>query len=142
MNKKGLLVLVIILLSIFGYKVLYADKGFQGELQPAKDAGSALKAALEIKKPVFLEFTSDNCPACKKAKPWIEELYQEYGDEVTFILADVDKGGLSLAQHLGVRAVPTFVFYSKEGEIVDAFEGYPPTNSKEYLEEKIKGLLE
>ncbi|MDK2822757.1 MAG: thioredoxin 1 [Clostridia bacterium] len=141
MNKKGIIILIIILLGVFGYKFIVRDKAVQGKLVPVENAATALNESLKNGKPTFLEFTSDNCPACRKAKPWIEEFYQKYGKEINFILADVDRGGFTLAQDLGVTAVPTFVYYNKEGKMIDAFAGYPATNSKKYLEEKIKALL-
>jgi len=141
LNKKGIIILIIIVVGIIGYKFMFQDNSFEGELVPAENAATALNEVLKNGKPTFLEFTSDNCPACRKAKPWIEEMYQTYGENVNFVLADVDKGGLALAQRLGVTAVPTFVYYDKDGNIAEAFAGYPPTDSKKYLEDKIKALL-
>jgi len=142
LNKKGIIILLLILLGVLGYKLLVGNKAAEGQLVPAENAVTALDAALKNGKPIFLEFTSDNCPACRKAKPWIEEMYQTYGKDVNFILADVDKGGLALAQRFGVTAVPTFVYFDKGGNIAEAFAGYPPTDSKKFLEDKIKALLE
>ncbi|MGI6227775.1 MAG: thioredoxin family protein [Peptococcales bacterium] len=141
MNKKGVIIFLLII-GIFGYKLVFQGSSYHGELVPVKDAVSALEEALKNDKPTFLEFTSDNCPACRKAKPWIEEFYQTYGRDMNFILVDVEKGGRALGQKLGIRAVPTFFYFNRSGKIVNILEGYPPTNSKEYLEEPIRTLLE
>lgn len=142
MNKKGIIILLMIIIGISSYKFVFQTKGHKGELVPAENATIALNEVLKNGKPTFLEFTSDNCPACRRAKPWIEEMFQAYKGEVNFILADVDKGGLALGQEMGVTAVPTFIYFDKSGEILDAFAGYPPTSSQEYLEDKIKALLD
>ncbi|MFZ7102958.1 MAG: thioredoxin family protein [Peptococcaceae bacterium] len=142
MNKKGYVLILIIFLVVAGYKFIYQEKNAARELQPADHAEAALNAALDNEKPTFIEFTSDNCPACRKAKPWIEEMYQDYGDKVNFILVDVDKNGQTLARQMGVTAVPSFIYFDKEAEIIDAFAGYPVTDSKEYLEDKIKAMVE
>ncbi|MGI6227678.1 MAG: TlpA family protein disulfide reductase [Peptococcales bacterium] len=143
MNKKGIVIFLLIIIGIFGYKFVFQGGSYQGELVPVEDAVLALEEALKNGKPTFLEFTSDNCPACRKAKPWIEEFYQIYGRDINFILVDVEKkGGGALGQELGVRAVPTFIYFNKSGNIVNILEGYPVTNSKEYLEEPIRTLLE
>jgi len=142
LNKKGIIILLLIILGIVGFKFILQNKAAQGELVPVENAETALSEALKSGKPTFLEFTSDSCPACRTAKPWIEEFYQTYNEEVNFIVADVDKGGLSLAHQLGVRVVPTFVYYDKTGNVAEALEGYPATDSKKFLEDKIKALLE
>lgn len=141
MNKNALLLLLVILFGVFGYKFIFQAKTEVGGLVPAKNAMTQLSDAFKNEKPIFLEFYSDNCPACRKAKPWIEDFYQTYGQQINFILADTEKGGLTLARHLGVNAVPTFVLYNSQGKMIDAFAGYPAINGKEFLENKIKGLV-
>lgn len=142
LNKKGLIILLIIIIGVFGYKFIFQKSSYEGELVPVENATVALNEAIKNGKPTFVEFTSDSCPACKNAAPWIEEMYQTHKEEVNFILADVDRGGLSLAQQFGVRGVPTFVYFDKTGNIIEAFAGYPPTDSKQYLEDKLKVILE
>ncbi|NLT93996.1 MAG: thioredoxin fold domain-containing protein [Clostridia bacterium] len=141
MNKKGLLIFLLIIISVMGYKFIFQNQVSAGQLAPAPNAAETLQKALGNGKPTFLQFTSENCPACREAAPWIEEIYQTYKNEVNFILADVNKGGSSLAQQLGVMAVPTFVYFDHEGNIVEAFAGYPATGGKKYLEDKFKMLL-
>jgi len=142
LNKKGIIILLLIILGVVGFKFILQNKASEGKLVPVENAETALNEALKSGKPTFLEFTSDSCPACRKAKPWIEEFYQTYSQEVNFIIADVNNGGLSLAQQLGVRVVPTFVYFDKTGNYIEDSEGYPAIDSKKYLEDKIKALLE
>lgn len=142
MNKKGLVILLLIVVGVFGYKWFFKTDIYSEGLVPAEDAALALQEVWQKGKPIFLEFTSESCPACRNAQPWIEEMYQNYQDEVIFILADVNKGGQSLAQNFGVLSVPTFIYFDKDGNVVHAFAGYPATQGKEYLEEKLKTILQ
>lgn len=40
-------------------------------------------------KPVFLNFWASTCPPCKQEMPDIQSLYEQYGDDIQFILVNV-----------------------------------------------------
>jgi thioredoxin 1 len=68
--------------------------------------------------------------------PVISELAAQYDGKVVIGKCNVDDEE-DIAAELGVRSIPTILFY-KNGEVVDKFVGAAP---KAVLEEKIKALL-
>lgn len=40
-------------------------------------------------KPVFLNFWASTCPPCKQEMPDIQSLYEQYGDQIQFVLVNV-----------------------------------------------------
>lgn len=40
-------------------------------------------------KPVFLNFWASTCPPCKQEMPDIQALYEQYGDQIQFVLVNV-----------------------------------------------------
>ncbi|KAK0714532.1 thioredoxin-like protein, partial [Lasiosphaeris hirsuta] len=73
------------------------------------------------------------CGPCKAIAPtiakWAEE--PEFKDKVHFAKFDVDDVP-ELAQELGIRAMPTFIFF-KDGEKVDEFVGGKPGPLRQLL---------
>jgi len=65
---------------------------------------------LSADKPVLVDFYADWCPPCRRLKPTIEALADEYEDRVVFVKVDVDKGG-QLAAAYGVRSIPTVMIF-------------------------------
>lgn len=80
---------------------------------------------------VVVDAKSSWCGPCKAIAPFVEELSRKYA-AVTFLQFDVDECQ-DLAAALGIRAMPTFVFF-KSGKEVDRMEGASPAA----LEEKVK----
>ena len=145
MDKRKLYTLIVVFLAvalILGYKFLDREIGYTGGLQPSEDPVIALQEAFEENSPIFLMFTGKSCPACVRAWPWIEELYQEYNGEITFVIADIEKGGRPLAMQVGIQSIPHFFYIDREGNLMDEFAGYPSNNGKEFLEERLQQLLQ
>jgi thioredoxin-like negative regulator of GroEL len=78
--------------------------------------------------PVVLEFTTANCPACRKADPVVRSLAQE-----GFPIRQIDAAQSKLVQQFHVRGYPTFVLVSG-GREVSRIEGAASR-------EKLIGLL-
>ena len=101
------LAMVIVTPIILATRNSSGAEGVNGrELDDADQEASVwaqIDAALEQDKPVFLYFYVDECPACEKAKPIINELRGEYGDRIVFM--DVHSGG-TVARELDVHGVP------------------------------------
>jgi thiol-disulfide isomerase/thioredoxin len=50
------------------------------------------------KSPVFIEFTQndENCPPCKRMRPYVKELENEYGDNVQFFIININNNENSI----------------------------------------------
>ena len=87
-------------------------------------------------KPMVVDFWATWCGPCKKIGPYIEELAQQYADQVIIGKVDVDEND-GLAIRYGIRNIPTVLFF-RNGEVADKQIGAAP---KAAFEAKIQSLL-
>jgi thioredoxin 1 len=87
-------------------------------------------------KPMVVDFWATWCGPCKKIGPYIEELAEQYADQVIIGKVDVDEND-QLAIRFGIRNIPTILFF-RNGEVADKQIGAAP---KAALEAKIQSLL-
>ena len=115
-------------------------------------------------KPVILNFWASWCGPCQSEMPDFEEKYQEYGEDVHFLMVNLTDGGqetvesawsfisskgytfpvyydteASAAMAYGVRAVPVTYFIDAQGNLVTWGQG---AMSGETLQKGIDLLLE
>ena len=93
---------------------------------------SAIDDALENDKTVFLLFYTDWCHFCQQQKPVIDELEQEYSDEITFIRVNIEDNP-STRDEFNVNGFPTmFLIFNK------STEGYEYQTRKGFTEKLLK----
>ncbi len=73
-------------------------------------------------RPYVLDLYAPWCMPCQMMHPIFEKLASKFKGKITFFRADVDKSpGLLTA--FGVKGVPTFIFFDKDGSIKDRVYG-------------------
>lgn len=91
---------------------------------------------LQAGKPVIIDFWAEWCGPCRMVGPIVDELAEDYGDQVIVGKLDVDNNP-EVTARFGIRNIPTVLFI-KNGEVVDKQVGAVQKSS---LEEKLKKIL-
>lgn len=99
-----------VLLSLLGLLMLAGCN----EKRNTPDDYEAVKALIGQGNPVMLEVGADYCTACKEMKRLIDALKNEQPD-LTVHMVNVSKSRKT-AQALGVRMIPTQIFYDAAGK--------------------------
>lgn len=92
---------------------------------------------LKSDKPVILDLWAEWCGPCRMVGPIVNEIGEEYADQVVVGKLDVDSNPQTTAKY-GIRNIPTILFF-KNGEVVDKQVGAVP---KAALIEKLESLLD
>ena len=127
------------------------------------DAGNAVSLSDMRGKPVVVNFFASWCGPCKMEMPYFDELYHQYGDQVTFMMVNlcafgndtkengkkmVEQGGWTFPVYFdsdgdaalaySIRSMPTTIFVGADGELKGRHTG---VISREALEKTILGLI-
>lgn len=110
--------------------------------------GNEVKLSELVGKPMVLNFWASWCPPCKAEMPEFNKVYEEMGEDVTFLMVDmvdgqretmekgkkhIEKNGFTFpvyydtkqeaAYIYGVSSIPTTYFIDKEGNVVTGVQG-------------------
>ena len=91
---------------------------------------------LNSDKPVIVDFWAVWCGPCRVIGPIVQEIGEEYSDQVLVGKLDVDHNP-AIARRYGIRNIPTLLFF-KNGEVVDKQVGSVP---KQVLVNKLEQYL-
>jgi thioredoxin 1 len=87
-------------------------------------------------KPVILDLWAEWCGPCRMVGPIVDEIGEEYKDQIIVGKLDVDNNP-SITAKYGIRNIPTILFL-KKGEVVDKQVGAVP---KQALVEKVEAVI-
>lgn len=79
------------------------------------------ETVLKSQKPFVVDFWADWCGPCKMLSPVIDELAQEYGDQIEFGKVNIDDEAM-LAMEYRVMSIPTIAIF-QGGEVVQKAVG-------------------
>jgi len=91
----------------------------------------------QVKMPVVVDFYAPWCGPCKILSPRLDALAGEYSGKVKFVQVNVDHAP-SLSQKFNVQAIPTVVFFGRDGQLVATTVGLVPEQT---LRTKLDALL-
>lgn len=66
-------------------------------------------------RPAFIDFYATWCGPCQRLSPIVDEMAHEYAGKIDIYKINVDDEP-DLADHFGIRTIPTLLFIPKTGE--------------------------
>lgn len=95
----------------------------QSAVLPAAD--NPLDRALATGHPVVADFGRGMCIPCKMMKPILDDLKEDYAGRAEILIIEIDEFP-AVTQRVGIRAIPTQIFYDGQGKEVFRHQGFMP----------------
>lgn len=86
--------------------------------------------------PAIIDFYADWCGPCKMVSPILEELSEEYKDQLTIYKVDTEKEQ-ELSSVFGIRSIPSILFIPKEGQPMMQAGAVPKSVFKSIIEKEL-----
>ena len=117
-----MIILTMLSSAIMASTAVAAGEAMAGRKASASSKGPAVPPAA-VRYPALVDVGAKQCIPCKMMEPVLEELKAEYAGvlRVEFIDVQVDP---QTATKLGVRGIPTQIFYDRDGNEVKRHEGF------------------
>ncbi|MFO7631595.1 MAG: thioredoxin family protein, partial [Caldilinea sp.] len=85
-------------------------------------------------------FHSNTCDSCKEMMAVVEEVYPEFAGSVGLVDVDAyDARNAGLLRSIGIRAIPTVVFFDRTGAGKMQIGGMPAADLRQVLSELQQG---
>ncbi len=91
---------------------------------------------INSEQPVLVDFYATWCGPCKALAPILEQLKEQYNNQIQILKIDVDENP-ELASKYDIRSIPTLMTF-RNGEILQTMKGFP---GKAKVEDLIKSSL-
>jgi thioredoxin 1 len=78
-------------------------------------------SVVQNEKPVIVDFWAEWCQPCKMLAPTVEEIANDYDDQILVTKLNVDDNPAT-ATKFGIRGIPTLLFF-KGGQVVQQIVG-------------------
>ena len=83
----------------------------------------------------LVDFWAEWCGPCRAIAPAIDQIADEFGDQVQVAKVDIDSNP-AIPGKYGIRGIPTVILF-KDGEQLDMFVGASPAKIREMVERAV-----
>jgi thioredoxin 1 len=87
-------------------------------------------------KPAVIDFYADWCGPCKSIAPALEELSEQYKDQLVIYKIDTDKE-MELSSLFGIQSIPTLLFIPVNGHPMMQKGALPKNILQQVIEERL-----
>jgi thioredoxin 1 len=113
--------------AALGLAFYFVSGGAGGAYEPPKNIKAITETNFNAEvtqagKSVVLDFFATWCGPCKMLAPRLDKLAGEFGGQIKFVSVNLDQSP-ALATQLNVQAIPTLIFFGKDGKVADTSVG-------------------
>ena len=91
---------------------------------------------LKSAKPVVVDFWAEWCGPCRMIAPFLEELSEEMGDQVSIVKVDVDSNP-AIAGQFRIMSIPTMIAFKNGQPIAQKVGAGSKSDLKKWIESAI-----